>query len=249
MVHMFASLKRALASHASTKRDRLSGRNRIISILQQLKEDHQLLSATVPGCRTAATSAILSVNESRNCFLLDELSRHEAHQAFLQRRKAVIQGRLQGVELRFACRLLKAGTAGGIALYQVAIPTRLKSIQRRAHFRLRLIPDLVVPVSVPRLEGGSVTGEAFDLSAGGIGLFLRTRNIPGRGEILRDLSISLPGARPLLADVEVRFARLDSTHHTLRLGGRFVGLGREHERKLALFLAEQQRKRRRFEPR
>lgn len=249
MVVMFASLKRAFAAHANPERDGVSGRSRVLSVLKKLKDDHQLLSVTIPGCRIAATSTILNVNESRSYFLLDELSSPEAHQAFLQRRKVLIQGRLQGVEVQFACRLLKAGAASGIALYQVALPTRLKNIQRRSHFRLRLIPNLAVPVSVPRLGGSVVTGEAFDLSAGGIGLFLRTRNIPGRGEIVRDLSISLPGTRPLLAHLEVRFARFDSTHHMLRLGGRFVGLDRKHERKLALFLAEQQRKRRRFEPR
>lgn len=249
MVHMFASLKRALATQTSPKRDASSGRDRIITVLQALKEDHQLLSVSVAGCRASATSVILGVHESRNCFLLDELSVPDAHRAFLQRRKALIETRVQGIELRFTCRLLTAGTASGIALYQVAIPTQMKRVQRRAHFRLCLAPGLAVPVSIPRPEGGQLSGEAFDLSASGIGLFLRTRNIPDRGRVLRDLSIALPGTRPLVTDIEVRFATLNSPQHMLRLGARFVGLDRQRERKLALFLAEQQRKRRRFEQR
>jgi len=246
---MFASLKRVLTVHRNPARDAVSGRKRIIAVLEQLKASHELLSVSVAGCRTTATSAILALNENRNCFMLDELSLPEAHRAFLERRKAVIRGRLHGMELRFVCHLLRAGSEGGIALYEAAIPTRVQSVQRRAHFRLRLIPSLAIPVNVPRLEGNTVTGEAFDLSSGGIGVLLRTRNTPRRGQILPGVSISLPGSRPLSANIEVRFARLDSAHHMLRLGGRFVGLDRKQERKLALFLAEQQRKRRRFEPR
>ena len=246
---MFAALKHVLRVHRHRARDAVSGRKRIIAVLEQLKAGHELLSVSVAGCRGAATSAILSVSDDRNCFMLDELSVPELHRSFLEQRRAVIRGRLHGMELRFACRLLSAGCEGGIALYEVAIPARVQSIQRRAHFRLPLIPDLAVPVNVPRLQGKPVAGQAFDLSAGGIGALLQTRSIPSRGEIVSGWSISLPHSRPLSANVEVRFARLDTTRHSLRLGGRFVGLDRKQERKLALFLAETQRKRRRFEPR
>lgn len=246
---MFASLKHVLRVHRNPARDAVSGRKRIIAVLEQLKASHELLSVSVAGCRAPATSAILGVNENRNCFMLDELSLPETHRAFLEHRKAIIQGRLHGMELRFACHLLRAGSEGGIALYEAAIPARVQSVQRRAHFRLPLIPSLAIPINVPRLDAKPVTGQAFDLSAGGLGALLQTRNIPSRGQILPDLSISLPQSRPLSANIEVRFARLDSTRHMLRLGGRFVGLDRKQERRLALFLAEQQRKRRRFEPR
>lgn len=246
---MFASLKRALTAHRNPEPGTVTGRKRIIAVLQQLKADHELLSVTVDGCRATASSAILDIDETRNCFLLDELTLPNVHRAFLTRRKALVQGHLNGMEVGFACHLLKAGSEAGIALYEAAIPTRLQSVQRRAHFRLPLVPELAVPVNIPRLEGNRVTGEASDLSAGGVGLLLRTRHVPGQGQILSGLSISLPESRPLSANIEVRFARLDSVHHVLRLGGRFVSLNREQERKLAVFLAEQQRKRRRFEPR
>ncbi len=246
---MFASLKRILKAHRDPAGDGVYSRKRILTVLRQLKADHELLSVSVAGCRTAANSAILSVDESRDSFLLDELNLPQAHRAFVERRKALIHSHLHGMELRFAVHLLKAGSEAGIALYEVAIPERVHSVQRRADFRLRLIPNVAIPLTVPHFEGKAVSGEAFDLSAGGIGAFFRTRNLPNRGQILSDLSISLPQSRPLKASVEVRFARLDSTHHMLRLGGRFVDLGRTQERRLAQFLAEQQRKRRRFEPR
>jgi c-di-GMP-binding flagellar brake protein YcgR len=246
---MFASLKHVLRVHRNGAQDAVSGRKRILRILEQLQASHELLSVYVAGYRTAATSAILSISEDRNCFMLDELSVPELHRSFLEQRKAIIRSRLLGMELRFACRLLSAGSEGGIALYQIAIPARVQSVQRRAHFRLPLIPDLAVPVNVPRLHGKPVTGQAFDLSAGGIGVLLRTRSIPDRGEIVFGLSISLPQSRPISANIQVRFARIDTTRHSLRLGGRFVGLDKKQERKLGLFLAETQRKRRRFEPR
>ena len=104
---------------------------------------------------------------------LDELSSPAAHKTLLKQRKARIQCRLQGMELRF----------------------------------------------------------------------------DSRGQILHELSLSLPHTRPLTAELEVRFARLDNTNRMLRIGGRFVDLERKQERLLAQFLAEQQRKLRRHGPR
>jgi c-di-GMP-binding flagellar brake protein YcgR len=82
-----------------------------------------------------------------------------------------------------------------------------------------------------------------------VGVFLHTRNIPSRGQILHSLSLSIPRSSPFSADVEVRFARLEHTHHVLRVGGRFVNLNPKQERLIAQFLAEQQRKLRRHGPR
>ena len=80
--------------HRYRARDAVSGRKRIIAVLEQLKASHELLSVSVAGCQTAATSAILSVSDDRNCFMLDELSVPELHRRFLEQRKAVVRGRL-----------------------------------------------------------------------------------------------------------------------------------------------------------
>jgi c-di-GMP-binding flagellar brake protein YcgR len=246
---MFPLLRHTLAAHRNLEPGSITGRKRIVSILQQFKESRELLGVTVHGCPAPASSVIVDLNESRNCFLLDELNLPEAHRAFLARRKAHVQGRLDGVAVHFSVHLLRTDTRDGVALYQAAIPVALESAQRRAHFRLPLAQELAVPVTVPRLAGKKVTGAATDLSAGGIGMLLRTSKVPARGQILADLSISVPESRPLLANIEVRFARLDNANRMLRLGARFVGLDTKQQRKLAMFLAEQQRKRRRFGPR
>ncbi len=223
-------------------------RSQIVATLHQLKAGHELLSIQVAGCTDTASSAILSVREDQDCYYLDELNLPGAHQAFLKTRKAVIHSRLQGMKVRLPCQLLRAGREGGIALYQVNIPRRIVRVQRREHFRLRLGGGVMVPVTVPRLEGDRASGEAFDLSAGGIGAFIHTCNIPSRGQVLPEVCIALPEAPPFRTSVEVRFARLDELHHGLRIGGRFVSLDRNQERVISHFLAEQQRKRRRYTP-
>lgn len=220
-----------------------------MTVMRQLKADHELLCASVPGCKDSANTAILGIKEARGVFYLDELSTTCAHQALLSERKARFECRLQGMELHFSARLLKATTGDGIALYEMAVPKAITRLQRRENFRLRMSPGLMVPVTIPSLEGETVSGEAFDLSSSGLGMFLRTRNIPSRGQVLTGVTVSLPGTRPLKSKLEVRFARQDSSHHMLRLGARFVGLEPQQERQIASFLAEQQRKRRRHEPR
>jgi c-di-GMP-binding flagellar brake protein YcgR len=246
---MFPSLNRVFQGDRKPAEQRVLSRKKIVAILQQLKACHELLSVAVPGFPQSANSAILGIREANERFYLDELSLCGAHEAFLQKRKARIACRLQGMELHFAVRLLRATSDGGIAVYEIAIPKSVLRVQRRESFRLRLSPGLTVPVTVPYLEGERVSGEAFDLSACGIGAFLKTRNIPSRGQVLTNLTINLPKAGSFKSNVEVRFARLDSAHNMLRIGARFVKLDNRQERFLAQFLAEQQRKRRRFGPR
>ena len=246
---MLATLKRTIRGDRSPAGEKLTERKKIIAILHQLKADHELLSVTVPGCKDKANTAILGTKAEKGQFYLDELNSRLAHEAFLKSRKARVDCRLQGMELSFVVHMLRANTASGIALYELAIPNTVMRLQRRDSFRLRLSPGLIVPVTLAHYEGDSVRGEAMDLSAGGVGLFLHTRNIPSRGQILHNLSISVPGSRPFKASVEVRFARLEQVHHTLRVGGRFVNLDPGQERQIAQFLAEQQRKLRRHGPR
>jgi len=246
---MLASLKRAFQGDRHPGEERVTSATKIRAALHQLKHDHELLCATVPGCKDKANTAILGIKEQRGVFYLDELSTLSAHQALLKSGKLRIQCRLRGMELQFVAQLLKSGTDRGLALYEMALPKAMRRLQRRENFRLRLSPGLSVPVRIPNLEGETVNGEAFDLSASGVGAFLHTRNIPSRGEILAGATLSLPRTRPIQTKLEIRFARQNSAHHMLRIGARFVGLERKQERQLAQFLAEQQRKRRRHDPR
>jgi c-di-GMP-binding flagellar brake protein YcgR len=246
---MLATLKRTIRGDRSPAGEKLTDRKKIIATLHQLKADHELLSVTVPGCKDKANTAILGTKAEKGQFYLDELNSRLAHEAFLKSRKARIDCRLQGMELSFVAHMLRANTASGIALYELAIPKTVMRLQRRDSFRLRLSPGLIVPVTLAHYEGETVRGETMDLSSGGVGLVLHTRNIPSRGQILHNLSISMPRSRPFKASVEVRFARLEQVHHTLRVGGRFVNLDPSQERQIAQFLAEQQRKLRRHGPR
>jgi len=246
---MFATLKRALQGETrDSGEENVTSRSLIVATLHQLKTEHELLCVRVPGCADTASSAILCVKEDQDCYYLDELNLPATHKAFLKKRKAVINCRLQGMEVRLPCHLVKASSDGGIALYKISIPNRMIRVQRREHFRLKLNSGLMVPVTVPRLEGDQATGEAFDLSTGGVGAFIHTKNIPSRGQVLTEVSIALPQSPSFKTNIEIRFARVDDIHHTLRIGGRFVDLNRNQERVIEHFLAEQQRKRRRHGP-
>lgn len=246
---MLASLKRAFQGERRPGQERVTSATKIRTIVHQLKADHELLSVTVPGCQEPANTAILGIDEQRSVFFLDELNAGSAHQALLRSRKLRVDCRLHGMELRFVAHLLNTDTDKGLALYEMAMPKSVTRLQRRESFRLRLSPGLPVPIAIPSLEGESVNGEVFDLSATGIGALLRTRSIPSRGQILTGVSLALPRAKPLKTKLEIRYARQNTAHHMLRIGARFVGLDRQQERQIAQFLAEQQRKRRRHDPR
>lgn len=246
---MSGTAKRTLQRDRRAGEERLTSATRIGAVLEQVYEDRELLSATVPGCPDTASTAIVGFTKQRTAFYLDELSSASTHQALLKAGKLRLDCRLRGTRLHFVARLLKADTDNGLAVYEMALPSALNRVQRRESFRLRLNPGLSVQLSIPKLGGETVAGEAFDLSATGIGAFLHTRHVPACGEVLTDVSLSLPGGQPLRVNLEVRFARQNNGQHMMRIGARFVGLDREQERRIARFLAEQQRKRRRHDPR
>lgn len=244
---MFASLKRVLQRDRDPAHDKVTSRRKIVALLRQLQHDHELLCIKLPGFPDQSNTAIIGVKDDHNYFLLDELSNPAAHEAFLKNRKALVECRLRGMELHFGCRLLKVDTRATIAVYAVSFPERIARTQRRGDYRLRLSHGLVTPLTVPHFEGRQVSGEVFDLSIGGLGAFLNTRSVPNRAQVLPDVSVALPQSRPFNANLEIRFARLDSAHRMLRIGARFINLDSKQQRQLSQFLAEQQRKRRRHE--
>ena len=99
-----------------------------------------------------------------------------------------------------------------------------------------------------RKSSHACNGEVFDLSASGIGVYLDTRNVPGRGQVLAGVSVNLPWLSPLKTKLEVRFARQEGAHHRLHVGTRFVGLSPAQERKIMQFIAKQQLKHQRRAP-
>ncbi len=226
-----------------TEGESVRGQKRIISILRQLQADRELLSVTVPDCSATANTAILGIKEDRGFLLLDEFSSRVTHKAFLKGKRAVAKGRLNGAEMFFDCQLIKTGADDNMVLYAVRLPVEIIHRQRRNQFRLRLPPALCIPVEVSNLNGCSTAGELHDLSTSGLGALLQTGHCPQHGDLLSSVSITLPGATSFITELEVRFSRIDETRHMLRLGGRFLGLTQQQERKLEQFLAEQQRKR------
>lgn len=246
---MFASLKRPVQRDRRPGAERITALPRIKSIVRRLQADRELLYVQVPGCDQPANTAVLGMREKRGVVYLDELSTHAAHRALLQRRQLKVTGRLQGMQLSFTTRLLGVSDENGLATYEVALPVLITRAQRRENFRLRLGSGLIVPVTIADLEGDSVKGEVFDLSTTGLGAYLQTRKSPAPGTVLAGVRLSLPSERLLNAGIEIRFARHNTAQHLLRIGARFVGMEPAQERQIARFLAEQQRKRRRFEPR
>ncbi|MDT8388549.1 MAG: flagellar regulator YcgR PilZN domain-containing protein [Thiogranum sp.] len=230
-----------------TEGERIRGQKRIIALLRQLQAGHALLSMTVPGCSAIANTAILGIKDDRGFFLLDELSANVTHEAFLKAKKAVAKGRLNGTEMYFNCQLVKTGADDNMVLYAIRLPDEIIRKQRRNQFRLRLSPAVCVPVEVSDPDGCSTAGELHDLSTSGLGALLQTRHCPEHGQRLSRVSIALPGSAPFITELEVRFSRIDKTRHMLRLGGRFLTLTQQQERKLEQFLAEQQRKRCRYD--
>ncbi|MGW8309653.1 MAG: flagellar brake protein [Thiogranum sp.] len=226
-------------------RDWITSPIRIRAILVELEASHEVLSASVPDGNEVSATAILEVHDSDGSFRLEHLDSETAHRALLQSGEIHLACRLRGMQLSFTTRLMDdTEPEDARAAYRLALPASLSCSQRRENFRIRLGPGLAVSVTVPDLDGETVKGDAFDLSATGIGLFLHTRRTPSRGQRLPGVTLDLPHSRPVRCTLEIRYVHKNAVYRTLRVGARFVGLEPSQQKLLDRFLAEQRRKRR-----
>ncbi len=147
-----------------------------------------------------------------------------------------------------ADRRRRYGSQDGTATPPISgIPTPIRHAQRRRNFRVTLDQGAHLGIRTA-FNGEIVHGEACDLSTTGIGGYLRTRKLPTPGKGL-SLCLLLPGGQTLTLPAEIRYARRQPGRQCLHIGARFAAVTGGQERQIARFLAAQQRKRRRFDPR
>lgn len=135
----------------------------------------------------------------------------------------------------------------GAPTLRLKIEGDVQRVQRRWNIRLNVLIDpdeaLLIDGDVERPFKATI----IDLSAGGV--LLHTREQVAVGAILR-LTFPLPGlSRTIRARVEVvRLIQLDSEGwQYLRLGARFLELGKDQEDAIIKFAFQEQLKRRRLE--
>ena len=154
------------------------------------------------------------------------------------------------MDISFAANLIESGASDGAAFYRLALPESMRYWQRRASHRVRVSAATVIPVTLRNEDGRSLAGELYDISIGGIGTRHKSAQVPPLlGEVWNECRLTLPGNPEVRCALEIRYVGQDAPGGHLRIGGRFVDIGRAQLKAVENYVAhlerEQLRRRRR----
>jgi c-di-GMP-binding flagellar brake protein YcgR len=227
--------------------ERITDPARIAQLLKRLKDSRALLSVTVPAVTDVYLSAVLGVDAAGGSFELDELAPPDGHPALLAAGRLNAFAQCSGVDLSFTAALRSVERDSNGNFYRLAFPAVLFYRQRREHYRVRVARGQPVPLVIGLDEQHAVEGLLHDISAGGLGGEFERYQGPALvlGQVLPDCELRLHDHPPLHLSLEVRFVSADEPLHRLRLGARFLELGRQERKLIEQFVASLDREWRR----
>lgn len=227
--------------------ERITDPARIAQLLKRIKDSRALLSVTVPAVTDVYLSAILDVDPASGCFELDELAPADGHLALVAAGRLNAFAQCSGVDLSFTAQLRSVERDRNGNFYRVAFPTVLYYRQRRAHYRVRVARGHIVPLLIGLDADHAIEGLLHDISAGGLGGEFERYSGPALvlGQVLPDCELRLHDHPPVHLGLEVRFVSADEPLRRVRLGARFVDVGRHEQKLIEQFVASLDREWRR----
>lgn len=204
-------------------------------LLKKIFESHCLLDIRLHGEDAAYQSAIIELLPDSGYLVIDALTPDGGDALAARLPDVRVRTRVNGMEVKFASRILARGSQGGLPYYKVRYPDEIEYPQRRRELRVTVPFDRGVPVRFETRSGTWVRGEIRDLSAGGFCARLLSGdvvNIETECGQTSACEIDLPGHGTLHAVVELRHMLPSRARSAPRVGARFVELDPLAERQL-----------------
>lgn len=195
---------------------------RIAGLLSAITFPPLLLNVALPGVAGLFTTALLQVNSVGKLILLDGLSPDEGHQRVEPGSVMHVHGRLRGIQLDFATRVMEIQAGDRPPAYLARMPASVRYHQRRRHFRVRTgyLHDYSVVVLGPSAAG--LRGRLLDLSAGGLKiLFPRDPGLEP-GQQVENCRLSFLGEEQLECGLELIHFTPNPLTGELEVGARFL---------------------------
>lgn len=214
----------------------------IVALLAQAQKKRVFLRLGFKGHEGLFNTALLGVYGEKGFMALDELTPQKGHKLFLSEKEAQVTGLMDGVELRFAARLIEAGSKSGLAFYKVAIPEALIYEQKRELFRVTVLGSQVPFRGYCGEEKSNfLQGTLLDISIGGVGVVLEEKVSLSHGDILSSCKIRLSDEDDITFSLKVCFINTNRPGGGTSFGGQFQDLQKSDEDKIAKFISEVQR--------
>jgi c-di-GMP-binding flagellar brake protein YcgR len=199
--------------------------------------------------RTFILSRLLDVDMQGRTLVFDVGGNVEQNQQMLASDRNVFVCSPEGVKTQFATGKARSITFEGQPAYAVDMPTEVIKLQRREYFRIQAPLAQPVMCELMDYEGGALQLPVYDISLGGVGLWVPDTSMPGfdSGQIYANCVIDLKKAGELRVQLEVRHrlvVQQRNGQEVLRIGCSYVNLSRGMESLVQRYVAQLERERR-----
>ena len=205
-------------------------------LLKKIYAAHCLLDIRLEADDSAYQSAIIELVPDGGYLVIDTLTPSVGNTLAARLPGLRVRTLLQGMEIKFASRIVQRGNQAGLAYYKVAYPHNIEYPQRRSSSRVTVPFDRGVPVRFETRSKAWVRGEIRDLSADGFCARLLSgdvKNIEHECGQSTACEIDLPVHGTLRVVVEVRHILPSRARSAPRVGARFIALDPDSEQQLA----------------
>ncbi len=210
------------------------------NLMRRIKSSRSMLTVKVNGSDDIYLSALLDVNEAEGYIVIDELNSAAGNRALRDRKQLEINTRLEDREIKFSCKLEAIGEQKGIAYYKIPFPENLDHQLRRKHLRINAPKGKYLPVHLHTEMHDLATGDLLDLSAGGFAAEMsrETASMVQRGDLIPKCLLHLGEQDPIETELEIRYCEDIRYHSRPRLGGKFINMDQNSERRLQRYISQ-----------
>jgi len=211
-----------------------------VAILNRLCNDATLLSVHPDGGADFILTTLVMVDAEQG-ILVFEAGRNTATNERLERATRItFVTDLDGIRVQFKSSAAIPVIYGPDPAFQIDIPNAIVRRQRREYFRIA--PPLNRPIlaQVMLSETLSLPARGVDISCGGIVLLVEGKlGEVEVGQVLPEVSITLPGIGTLKTGLEVRNKSVSGRagrDGTTRIGCRFIGLSQANSARIQRYI-------------
>ncbi|MCG8427493.1 MAG: flagellar brake protein [Chromatiales bacterium] len=217
-------------------------KNQITALLVQTFKAHTLLNASFSDSTELYNTTLLGIYDEYDFIVLDEINPKKGHRLLLEQKEILLNGRVDGVEMRFRCKLLEPREKNGISYYKMEMPQKIYFLQRRKDYRVSARGANIQF----RAQGGQqnprlINGYLNDLSRSGAGITVNELVDLNKGDIIPTCKITLPDGGEAIFSLQVCFCWRDTSRGITRIGGRFEQIDRISSQKIRKLINEMQR--------
>lgn len=220
----------------------LTDPDQIIKLINAIAASPHLCTITFSGSKKPFTTSIIELQADKGYFVLDELRPTKGNQLLHKKQVLKLSAFLNGVHLAFLLRIVGHSNNSTPFHYTASLPKRIYYPQRRTAPRIFIRSNALKFHTTSCLSSTSLSGTVFDLSRNGACINITgARKLPfARGDVIKDCFIELPGELTLHFDLSIRFFKTNRNNKT-QIGGYFVNLPPQNQKKLDSFIAKLER--------